>query len=663
MVVSHGHSAAIPVVMPPVPSTLGAPLTIGPVTLRNRIVATAHASGLVQDGLPVAGDAEYWGRLAAGGAAMLIGGGTVVAQESSPRRGNILEAWRPEAVAPLRRRVQAIEAEDGVAICQLVHLGRETLGADSYFAPIAPSAVRSPREPTAPRAMLDAEVDGVVEAFRVSSANALEAGFAGIELHAAHAYLLEQFLSPRTNRRGDGLDVLRLIIAAIRELSPSALLGIRLSVDAAEDVALTPAELSELVPAVDPLVDWINFTVGVRTTYVRDMATVRPPLLDDLGRLRPLVRGPLLVSQAFRDAAAIDEALSGGADLVGMARSLIADPDFPRKLLGGRADEIRPCVACNEDCRTFDPCLLCTVNPDLAPPGQQRRPAAPLALRWDDGDASGARRVAVVGGGPAGLECALSLARAGVEDVVLFESAVRVGGQLAVAAAAPHRSGWAPLLAFYEDGLRATGVDVRAGEPARELYGFDAVVLATGAEETSPLLAAGAIASSTAIAQGGPALAGASHVAVVDDGFGWWPGCNVVELALRAGVRRVTFLTPGTAFAGGIPAESRVQLLHRLAGAGRLDVVPLCVALDVTHQGVSVLHRASGASSVVEADRVVVVGERRPRGAPECGAPLVLAIGDAIGPRRAAHAIAEGREAAARIAAAAQPVARASNAA
>ena len=119
------------------------PLELRSVRLRNRLVATAHASGLVQDGLPVVGDAEYWGRLAKGGAAMLISGGTVTAPESSPRRGNILEAWRPEVVEPLRRRVDAIHAEDAVAVCQLVHLGRETLGAESYYSPIAPSAIRS----------------------------------------------------------------------------------------------------------------------------------------------------------------------------------------------------------------------------------------------------------------------------------------------------------------------------------------------------------------------------------------------------------------------------------------------------------------------------------------------------------------------------------------
>jgi 2,4-dienoyl-CoA reductase-like NADH-dependent reductase (Old Yellow Enzyme family) len=616
------------------------PLELRGVTLRNRLVATAHASGLVQGGLPVAGDDAYWGRLAAGGAAMLIGGGTVTSPESSPRRGNIQEAWRPEIVEPWRRRVRAIHAAGALAVVQLVHLGRETLGAESYWSPVAPSAVRSVREPVAPRALRDRDVDAVVEGFRVCSEHAVEAGFDGVELHAAHAYLLAQFLSPRTNLRGDGLEVLQRVIAAIRELSGSLLLGVRFSADASEDVGLRPEELAQVLADVAPLVDWTNLTVGVRTTYVRDMATAGPPLLDELAHLRPLVHGPLIVSHAFRDAAGIEQALAGGADLVGMARALIADPDLPAKVLSGRGAEVRPCVACNEDCRTFEPILLCTVNPDLKPPGEPHRPAAPLELR--QGDAGGP--VAVVGAGPAGLECALTLARSGVRDVVLYDAAERIGGQLAIAAAAPNRSGWAPLLRYYAANL--AGVELRLGEPAPDLDGFGAVVLATGAEETSPLIEAGALGSAAAIAAGVDALAGAEDIVVIDDGFAWWPGVSAVELALAAGAR-VTFVTPGTAFAAAIPGESRVQLLQRLAG--RLHVLPLTVATAVGRDGVSVTE--AGTQRVIAADRVIVVGERRPRPFPELRAATVLAIGDGIGPRRAAHAIAEGRAAGLRLAA------------
>src|SRR3954451_19073712 len=152
-------------------------------TLANRIVATAHGGGDVQDGLPGAGDAPYWRGVAEGGVAMAIVGGTVVAPESTVRRGNFAEAWRPVIVPALRARASAIASAGAVPVLQLVHLGRETLGAERYHAPVAPSAVRSPREPTAPRALTDAEIDAVVEAHVVSMRHALEAGFAGIELH------------------------------------------------------------------------------------------------------------------------------------------------------------------------------------------------------------------------------------------------------------------------------------------------------------------------------------------------------------------------------------------------------------------------------------------------------------------------------------------------
>jgi 2,4-dienoyl-CoA reductase (NADPH2) len=174
-------------------------------------------------------------------------------------------------------------------------------------------------------------------------------------------------------------------------------------------------------------------------------------------------------------------------------------------------------------------------------------------------------------------------------------------------------------------------------------------VLAGGAEEVVP---EGALASSAVIASGSDAVAGAAHVVVADDGFGWWPAINVIELALAAGAARVTLVAPGTAFAGGIPPESRVQLLQRLVGAGELQVVPMCSVTEIAAGGVTLVERVSGRSRVLEADRVVVAGERRPRAAPDFRAPLALAIGDAVVPRRAAHAIAEGRAAAARVAAA-----------
>jgi 2,4-dienoyl-CoA reductase-like NADH-dependent reductase (Old Yellow Enzyme family) len=624
------------------------------VMLRNRLVGTAHAAGIVEDGLALPADAEYWRRRAAGGAAMLTVGGTVTAPESTWRRRIVTEAWRGEALTGQALRAQAIRSEGAVAACQLVHLGRETTGAEMWFAPVAPSAVRSPREPTRPRPLSEGEIDEVIEGFSVSAANALEAGFQVVELHAAHGYLLAQFLSSLTNRRaGAGTpaaraQILARIIASIRSAAPGLLVGIRLSIEGGEEAGLTVDGLRELLPHVSPLVDYVNLTVGVRTTYVKDMATDSPPLLAHLARIRPLVDPPLLISQAFRRGEQIEAALASGADLVGLARPLIADPDFPAKLLTGRERKVRPCVSCNEDCRAFDPVLLCSVNPDLAPPGETRRPAKPLLVQPGSTGDGGA--VAIVGAGPGGLECAAALA--GTREVVVFEERERIGGQLALASAAPHRHGWRALLSFYETALGAAGnVTVKLGSAigAADLDGFDEVVLAVGSEEVLPVLPGieRALPASRAISRGAGSVPPGARVLIVDDGFGWWPCASAVELAIAAGAARVIVVTPGAAFGAGLPAEGRAQLLVRLRGAP-LEVRPFTALQAIGAEGGSVVNVISGETATVDADRVIVVGERRARdlAALVPAGASVRAIGDAVVPRKASHAISEGRAAA-----------------
>jgi 2,4-dienoyl-CoA reductase-like NADH-dependent reductase (Old Yellow Enzyme family) len=612
------------------------PFVLAGLELRNRLVGTAHGRGILEDGLPLPEDAEYWRRRAAGGVAMLTVGGTVVAPESTWRRRITTEAWRAEAVPGMALRAEAIRAEGAVAACQLVHLGRETTGAEQWFHPVAPSAVRSPREPTRPRPLSAGEVDAVVEGFRVSAVNAAEAGFQVIELHAAHGYLLAQFLAAERSAALVGR-----IVGEIRASVPGVVVGVRLSMD----------HEGGLTPLIAELADYVNLTVGERTTYVRDMATEEPPLLGDIGQIRQSVAGPLLISHSFRRPETIEAALGAGADLVGMTRALIADPDMPRKMLSGRAADIRPCVACNEDCRAFDPVLLCSVNPELGPPGADRRPAAPLIVRR--GAEPGGGRVAIVGAGPAGLECAVTLA--GRRDVVLFDAGDAIGGRLAVAAAAPHRRGWGALLDFYAH--RLAGVELRLGSAvaATDLAGFDEVVMAIGATEVLPAVPGidRALPSSDAI---GRQLSGRSLL-VVDDGFGWWPCASAVELGVQAGFERITVATPAAAFGGSLPPEGRVQLLARLRGAP-LDVRPFTALTALGERSAVLTNTLSAAAERVSADTVIVVGERVARDwkalVPPAG--TVRVIGDALVPRKASHAISEGRAAAEAIAPADVPV-------
>ncbi|MFF1900599.1 FAD-dependent oxidoreductase [Streptomyces sp. NPDC058206] len=638
---------------------LAAPFTLGAHTLRNRLVATAHATAAVADGAPTEADTAYWRRLAQGGAAMVITGGTAVAPESTLPQRYLTEAWRPEIKDAVRRRAEAIADGGAVAIAQLVHLGRETLGAGTYYAPVSAAAVRSPREAAAPHGLSTGEVRRIVDAFRVSAANSVQAGFHGIELHAGHGYLLAQFLSAVNNTRsdeyGDPIALLAQVIEAIRTEIGELPLGVRVSVEPGPDSGLGLDDLTDLLPRLHTAAPFMyaNITTGVRNTYVPGMATTRPPLLDDVARLRAALDGvPLLISQGFRSAADIGRALASGADLVGMARPFIADPDYARKIVAGDERAIRPCTGCNEGCRTFEPTGSCSVNPELGPPDASTRPAVPLLLtrRGPQGGST-----AVIGAGPAGMECAMGLARAGGE-VVVYERAGEAGGQARLAGLAAHRSGWQALIDFQRNQLADLGVRIRFGTSptAAELAGYHQVVYATGAEEAvvdvpGDLLT---LTSTDFLRRYADVVAevpaDAPRIAVLDDGFGWWQGISAVECAVAARAREVTLITPGNGFATGISPENRTQLMNRLAGAP-LRILPMTTVTATSASGELRLRNVlDGYDTTLPADLLITVGERLPRRRDHTPADgqTVRAIGDCVVPRRITHAVAEGRAAA-----------------
>ncbi|MEU9289958.1 FAD-dependent oxidoreductase [Streptomyces sp. NPDC048275] len=637
---------------------LATPFTLGGRTLRNRLVATAHATAAVADGAPTEADAAYWRRLARGGAAMVITGGTAVAPESTLPQRYLTEAWRPEIKDAVRRRAEAITDSGAVAIAQLVHLGRETLGAGTYYAPVSAAAVRSPREATAPHALSGDEVRRVVDAFRVSAANSVQAGFHGVELHAGHGYLLAQFLSRVNNTRddeyGDRIALLAQVIDAIRTEIGQLPLGVRVSVEPGENSGLGLDDLIELLPRLNSAAPftYVNVTTGVRNTYVPGMATTRPPLLEAVARLRTAVALPLLVSQGFRSAVDIERALDSGADLVGMARPFIADPDFARKMVAGDERSIRPCTGCNEGCRTFEPTGSCSVNPELGPPGATARPAVPLRLT---GPGTRSGPVAVVGAGPAGMECAMVLARTGSE-VVVFERAREAGGQARLAGLAAHRSGWRALVDYQRNQLADLGIRVVLGmsPTSAELAEYAQIVFATGAEEAVVAVPGElpTLTSTDFLTRCADVVPSAPRVAVLDDGFGWWQGISAVESALAAGAREVTVITPGNGFATGLSPENRTQLMNRLAGAP-LRVVAMNTVSATTAGEVHLRNVMDGHETRLAADVLVTVGERRPRRpdfTPADG-QTVHAVGDCVVPRRIAHAVAEGRAAAEAVAA------------
>jgi 2,4-dienoyl-CoA reductase (NADPH2) len=647
--------------MSPAPYTeLFAPGRIGPLESRNKLVMLPMGTRLPRDGMVEERDIAWHRERAAGGVGAVITGGTIVAPSSRVRSADagLIEAFEPRGQEGQRRRVEAIHAGGALAIGQILHLGRELTGGQADTALLSPSAVRSPRDWDPPHELDRFEIEELVARFAASARLQHEAGYDGVEIHGAHGYLVAQFLSAASNQREDSYGVARIedrlrflveILTAVRDEvgAEDFALGVRLSADEEVPGGITTEETCEIAShlAETGLVDYLSLTIGMRGAYVKD-TTYEPGFsAERIGRVARAAGDRVTVIGASRipsPRVAAEFLGSGAADLVGIGRALIADPEWPRKAEAGEADRIRPCVAFVQDCRISQGGVICGVNAD-----------AGREIEWENaGEGVPPGRVTVIGGGPGGLEAARVAAERG-DEVTLFEAGPELGGQWRLAARSPGRSDLLTFITYLESELSALGVDVRLGTAAAaEAVAAerpDLVVVATGSLAADPAVDGD---------PGVPVLSVREHLAatesppaeralVVDDGSGFWPTCSSAELLAEAGAS-VTLATPAPVVAANIPHESASLLHGRLRSQGvsyrpfsRLDRVDGNVArlVDV----------ASGDASELEVDLVVIqagsvaqrsLGEELQ----EAGLEVRL-IGDCVAPRRIGAAVYEANKA------------------
>ena len=472
---------------------LATPLTIRGVTLRNRIsTPPMERNYCALDGTVTDRYLAYTRARAAGGAALLFTEATYVRADG---RGRVYQmgAHGDHVIPGLRALADAVHAEGALLGVELNHAGRVGQTVVSGYQPLAPSPVpcetsggEMPRVPSA------RECRELVAAFGAAARRCVEAGVDVLEVHGAHGYLIHQFLSPRTNRRtdeyADPVRFLNEVLEAVRAAAPDTPLFLRLSalegpadgLDADASRALADRMRLDLVDVVDISAgsyengEWIvqpgEFPRGVLAPYA--------------ARYRGL--GPLIsVAGRISTGEAAERVLqSGDADLVQVGRATHADPEWPRKVLAGRAP--RPCIACNQGCidqvHNNVP-IWCAVNPDT---GQESVPPAPLP--------AAARRVLVLGAGPAGLEAARTAAERG-HEVTLVDSGGEIGGRYRTAATLPSRPEFGRLLDWYGEELERLKVDVRlstTGDTALvEDVAPDAVVVATGGVGAPPSMPGG----------------------------------------------------------------------------------------------------------------------------------------------------------------------------
>ncbi len=474
------------------------PLTVGPVTLRNRVVMGAHFTMFTEP--TAAGEPGYYGERtgryladrARGGVAAVICGQAAVHPTTAYQMPNNAAAWRPEAVPHFRRVTEQVHEHDAAAFLQLAHNGGVNRGNWSKLPVLAPSVIADYDEPAV--ALGEAGIAELVDAFATSAANAAAGGFDGVEVHGAHGYLIHEFLSPKTNLRDDryggslenrmrfGAEVLAAVRAAV---GPSVAVGLRLVGDEEQwdGTGLSADDAAEIGAGYEAmgLVDFLNVSVGtsgmgmVRTNYARPGLGV-----PAAAAVRAAVSStPVFAVHRILDPDQAEAILSdGGADGICLVRALIADPDWVEKAATGRAGEIRRCTGSNQSCYgnlLNGMPVSCVQNPAV---GREAELGAGTLS-----PAEVAKRVVVVGGGPAGLEAAWVAAARG-HDVVLLERDEALGGRIRLAAALPGRSEMAAVAEWRIGECRRRGVDLRVGVDADVdavlALGPDAVVVATG---------------------------------------------------------------------------------------------------------------------------------------------------------------------------------------
>ncbi len=647
------------------------PLQLRHRTLSSRITFGAHTANMAENGLPGERHIGYYRERALGGAGMIVVEPVPIHPTAVLTRGN----FRPDddAIVPaFRRLTDACRAAnpDVVMVHQLYDVGQHG-DADNSFAPgWSPSGLPSYHDADGSHAMSADEIEELLAGFVAAAWRAQESGFDGVEIFAAYHAVVDQFWTPWSNRRTDewgGTFECRMRFSAellrrIRErCGDDFIIGLAVSVDPDSEATLSIDQLAEVVAWHDErrLMDYVTCGTG---SYLGFHQIIPSSLYDQrLGEphaaaLKRVVRHALVQAEShIRTPEAAEAVLAAGhADMVSIVRGQIADPHLVAKARAGRADEVRPCISCNQLCwgrRSRDYWISCLVNP-----------SAGREFEWG-GDrfqpSPAPRSVLVIGGGPAGLETARVAAERG-HRVTLVEQGPQLGGQFRLAGRQPSRGQILDLLAWYGRRLSTLGVDVRLDRPATldtvVEAGADEVVVATGSRppgtgfqralplvDRLPGVDADDVLSIQDVLAGTPVP---GHRVLVLDDLGDWRGLGTAVHLAEAG-HDVTILTAAAVVAGGLAhSAADAPLRKRFARAGGRTITSACVL--GWHDGeAAVVSTLTGEHTTVDADALVVA--ETPVVVDDVARALAAgdipfrAIGDCVAPRRASLAFFEGR--------------------
>jgi len=463
------------------------PLKIGAFTVRNRILSTAHLTGFADGGLPSERHLNYWASKAKGGIGLIITEDQAV-HPTAATDHFVIHAYKDACIEPFKRIVSAVHEHGAKLVAQIWHPGSLFYGAREGSVPLwSCSAVPGSFHAETAHAMELEEVKEIIQAFGDSARRMREAGMDGVELMGTHGFLIEQFMSPRTNERGDeyGGDeenrlrfILEVIDAVRAAVGSDFTVGLRTSGDQFQAGGLGLQDMRKIMPKLTAAgkLDYISVTVGAGGAHIPPMYIPAAPFVYLAAGIKEGVDVPVFCVGRITDPVVAEDILAKNqADMVGMTRANLCDPELPNKAREGRLDEIRRCIGCNEGCwgRLYETLpITCALNPSAGREKEMEITPAPVK-----------KRVMVIGAGIAGMEAARVAALRG-HSVSLYEKDEQLGGQLQIAAKAPSRQDMAEPVRYYEYQFKLLGVDVHLGctvdEKTIEEVNPDVVIVATG---------------------------------------------------------------------------------------------------------------------------------------------------------------------------------------
>ncbi len=457
------------------------PLDLGHVTLPNRVLMGSMHTGLEDRARDYDKLAAYFAERARGGVGLIVTGGIAPSIQGwlTPLGGRLSMPWH---VARHRKVTRAVHGEGGRICLQILHGGRYSY----HPLLVAPSRLKSPITPFTPRALTARGIERTIEDFVNCARKAQDAGYDGVEVMGSEGYLINEFLVERTNRRADEwggsvdnrqrfpVEIVRRMRAAVGR---DFIIIYRLSMLDLVDRGQSWDEIVLLARKIEAAgATLINTGIGWHEARIPTIVTSVPRAAFAwvTRRMKEQVKLPLITTNRINMPEVAERILAAGdADMVSMARPLLADSQWVNKARADRADDINTCIACNQACldHVFEhKRASCLVNPRAC--HETELLIAPAPLR---------KRIAVVGAGPAGLACATTLAERG-HQVVLFERDDRIGGQFNLAKRIPGKEEFSGTLRYFARRIEQTGVDLRlsTAADAAQLQGFDEIVLATG---------------------------------------------------------------------------------------------------------------------------------------------------------------------------------------